>query len=394
MIDLEDRRTLVRNIEVAHGAGARLRPACQTAGITVRTLQRWKAHDGLVVGDKRPEAERALPGHALSEDERTRILAVANEPRFAALPPARIVPALADEGVYLASESSFQRLLREHGQNRHRGRSRAPQPSRRPTTHVATGPGQVWCWDMTCLPAQVQGHWFYLYLIMDLYSRKIVGWEVHARDDADHAAHLLKRTALAEGVHAMAEKPVLHGDNGSTLKATTVLAMLNWLGVKPSYSRPRVSDDNAFVESLFKTAKYRPQFPVGGFADLLQARAWAADFAHWYNFEHRHSGIRYVTPAQRHTGATGGQDEVRAARGLFADGPLDFALFIGHQCLGKDLPTITLGGFFQRRSTEVIVKALRCAVRDRDNAHDQTQFLISSFSHAQGIANSRDGFNP
>ncbi|MBT0964249.1 IS3 family transposase, partial [Denitromonas iodatirespirans] len=302
MIDLEDRRTLVRNIEVAHSAGARLQPACQCAGITVRTLQRWKAHDGLAVGDRRPEAERALPRHALSEDERARILAVANESRFAALPPARIVPALADEGVYLASESSFQRILRAHGQSRHRGRSRPPQPSRRPTTHIANGPGQVWCWDMTYLPARVQGHWFYLYLIMDLYSRKIVGWEVHASDDADHAAHLVKRTALAEGVHAMAAKPVLHGDNGSTLKATAVLAMLHWLGVKPSYSRPRVSDDNAFVESLFKTAKYRPEFPVGGFADLDEARAWAAQFAHWYNVEHRHSGIRYVSPAQRHAG--------------------------------------------------------------------------------------------
>ena len=140
MIDLEDRRTLVRNIEVAHSAGARLQPACQTARITVRTLQRWKAQGGLVVGDKRPDAERALPGHALNEDERTRILAVANESRFAALPPARIVPTLADEGVYLASESSFQRILRAHGQNHHRGRSRAPQPSRRPTTHIATEP--------------------------------------------------------------------------------------------------------------------------------------------------------------------------------------------------------------------------------------------------------------
>lgn len=302
MIDLEDRRTLVRNIEEAHGAGARLQPACQTAGITVRTLQRWKARDGLVVGDKRPNAERPLPDHALSDDERAQILALANEPRFAALPPARIVPTLADEGVYLASESSFQRVLRDHGQNHHRGRARAPQPSRRPTTHIATEAGQVWCWDMTYLPAHVQGHWFYLYLIMDLYSRKIVGWEVHASDDADHAAHLLKRTALTEGVHAMADKPVLHGDNGSTLKATTVLAMLHWLGVKPSYSRPRVSDDNAFVESLFKTAKYRPEFPARGFANLDEARDWAADFAHWYNFEHRHSGIRYVTPAQRHTG--------------------------------------------------------------------------------------------
>ena len=302
MIDLEDRRTLVQHIEVAHGAGARLRPACEMAGITVRTLQRWQAHDGIERGDRRPHAKRARPAHALTEDERAQILAVANEPRFASLPPARIVPALADEGVYLASESSFQRVLRAHGQSRHRGRSRPPQPSRRPTTHIATAPGKVWCWDMTYLPAHVQGHWFFLYLIMDLYSRKIVGWEVHASDDADHAAHLLKRTALAEGVHAMADKPVLHGDNGSTLKATTVLAMLNWLGVKPSYSRPRVSDDNAYVESLFKTAKYRPAFPLRGFADLAQARAWASDFAHWYNFEHRHSGIRYVSPAQRHTG--------------------------------------------------------------------------------------------
>lgn len=303
MIGLEDRQTMVHHIETAHAAGARLRPACEVAGITVRTLQRWRAEHGLIVGDRRPVTERPIPSHALTDEERARILAVANEPRFAALPPARIVPMLADENVYIASESSFQRVLRAHGQNRHRGRSREPQPSRAPTTHVATAPGQVWCWDMTYLPTEVQGQWFYLYLILDLYSRKIVGWEIHERDDADHAVHLLKRTALAEGIHAMATKPVLHGDNGSTLKATTVLAMLHWLGVKPSYSRPRVSDDNAFVESLFKTAKYRPEFPTHGFASLQEARAWGHDFVRWYNFEHRHSGIRYVTPAQRHAGA-------------------------------------------------------------------------------------------
>ena len=113
---------------------------------------------------------------------------------------------------------------------------------------------------------------------------------------------LLKRTALAEGLHALPQKPVLHGDNGSTLKATTVLAMLHWLGIKPSYSRPRVSDDNAFVESLFKTAKYRPEFPARGFASLDEARCWGQNFVHWYNVEHRHSGLRYVTPAQRHAG--------------------------------------------------------------------------------------------
>ena len=168
---------------------------------------------------------------------------------------------------------------------------------------IASAPGEVWCWDMSYLRGPVLGQWFYLYLILDLYSRKIVGWEVHKNDHADHAAHLVRRTALAEGIHAMTAKPVLHGDNGATLKATTVLAMLHWLGIKPSYSRPRVSDDNAYAESLFRTAKYRPEFPVKGFASLDEARAWAAKFMRWYNVDHRHSGIRYVSPQQRHSGA-------------------------------------------------------------------------------------------
>ena len=302
MIGLEDRRSLAQDIQAAHQAGARLHLACEVAGIDVRTLQRWRAGDGLARGDGRPLAVHPTPGHALSPAERQQILRVANEPRFADMPPARIVPALADEGVYLASESSFQRVLRAHGQTQHRGRAKPPRPSRAPTTHVATAPRQVWCWDMTYLPAQVAGRWFFLYLILDLYSRKIVGFEVHDNDDAAHATQFLKRTALAEGIHALANKPVLHGDNGATLKATTVLAMLYWLGVKPSYSRPRVSDDNAFVESLFRTAKYRPEYPAKGFADLQAARSWATEFVRWYNHDHRHSGIRYVTPAQRHAG--------------------------------------------------------------------------------------------
>jgi putative transposase len=238
----------------------------------------------------------------LSEAERARIIEVVNEPRFAETPPARIVPALADEGIYIASESSFHRVLRAHGQMHRRGRAQPPRRSRPPTTHIATGPGEVWCWDVTFLPAQVQGRWYYLYLILDLYSRKIVGFEVHDTDSAEHAAHLAKRAALAEGIHAKAVRPVLHGDNGATLKATTVLAMLYWLGIKPSYSRPRVSDDNAFVEALFRTAKYRPEFPLRGFVELDAARQWAARFVRWYNDEHRHSGIRYVTPGQRHAG--------------------------------------------------------------------------------------------
>jgi len=302
MIDLGDRQRLANDIQIAVGSGSRLSAACGIAGLDARTLQRWKAHGGLVGGDGRPQAVRPVPAHALSAAERAELLRVANEPRFAAVPPARIVPMLADEGVYLASESSFARVLREHGQTAHRGRARAPHQVRPPTTHIATAPRQVWCWDMTYLPATVMGRWFYLYLILDLYSRKIVGWEVHDRDDADHAVHLVRRTALAEGIAAMTTKPILHGDNGATLKATTVLAMLNWLGVKPSYSRPRVSDDNAYAESLFRTAKYRPEFPAKGFCDLAAARAWAAGFVRWYNIDHRHSGIRYVSPAQRHDG--------------------------------------------------------------------------------------------
>ena len=217
MIRLEDRQTLVAHIDVARAAGARLNLACDLAGIDERTFQRWKAGEGLQRGDGRPLAERATPAHALTESERTEILALVNEPRYADLPPARIVPALADEGRYIASESSFYRVLREAKQLRHRGRAQAPTAAARPpTTHLATGPRQVWCWDMTYLPTHVIGQWFFLYLILDLYSRKIVGFTVEVTDHSDHATHLVKRTALAEGIHRLATKPVLHGDNGST----------------------------------------------------------------------------------------------------------------------------------------------------------------------------------
>ena len=302
MTRLEDRQTLIGQIAEARGNGARQAPAYALAGIDPRTIQRWRKNDGLTRGDRRPDAIRPAPSHALTEEERARIVEVANEPRFAEVPPARIVPMLADEGVYIASESSFHRVLRAHGQMNRRGRARPPRRSRPPTTHIATRPGAVWCWDVTFLPATVQGRWFYLYLILDLYSRKIVGFEVHDTDSADHAAHLARRTALTEGVHAMPVRPVLHGDNGVTLKGTTVLAMLHWLGIEPSYSRPRVSDDNPYAEAVFRTAKYRPEFPVKGFAELDAARQWAVRFVNWYNDEHRHSGIGYVTPAQRHAG--------------------------------------------------------------------------------------------
>jgi putative transposase len=313
MTRLEDRQSMMGEIAQARAAGARLAPACALAGIDLRTLQRWRSAGGLAHGDRRPAADRPTPPHALSAAERARIVAVANEPRFADTPPARIVPTLADEGTYIASEASFHRVLRAQGQMNRRGRARPPRASPPPRTHIATRPGEVWCWDVTFLPARVQGRWFYLYLILDLFSRKIVGFEVQDTDTAEHAAHLIRRTAFAEGIPAMPVRPVLHGDNGATLKATTVLAMLHWLGIKPSYSRPRVSDDNAYAEALFRTAKYRPDFPLRGLVDLDAARQWAARFVQWYNHEHRHSGIRYVTPAQRHAGQDRSLVEARHA---------------------------------------------------------------------------------
>lgn len=202
------------------------------------------------------------------------------------------MPMLADEGLYPARESTFSRVMRDHGKTAHRWCAKAPKASRPPTTYTATGPNQVWCWDMTYQPALVRGRWFHLYLILVCTAARWPAGGVHDSDHLDHAAHLVPGTAQAEGITSATTKPVLHGDNGSTLKATTVLAMLHWLGVQPCYSGPRVSDDNAYVESLFRTAKYRPEFPAKGFADLDAARAWATNFVRWYNIDHRHSGMR------------------------------------------------------------------------------------------------------
>ena len=253
MTRLEDRMTLIEQITQARAGGARLALACMLAGIDPRTVQRWCKHDGLPRGDRRLDAVRPTPSHALSAEERARIIAVANEPRFAETPPARIVPELADEGYLHRQRVELpSRAARARANEPPWPGQAPPRPSRPPTTHIATAPGEVRCWDITFLPACVTGRWFYLCVTLDLYSRKIVDFEVHETDSADHAAHLARRTALAESVHAASAKSVLHGDNGATLKATTVLAMLHWLGIAPSYSRPRVSADNPFADARWR----------------------------------------------------------------------------------------------------------------------------------------------
>ena len=245
-------------------------------------------------------AKRPAPPNKLTEHEQHRILAVCNDPEYARLPPSQIVPRLADKGEYIASESSFYRVLKAHDQLHHRGRAKKRSQTKKPTTHIARKPNQVWCWDISYIPSRVRGQFWYLYLILDVYSRKIVAWEVHEQESGQLATELIERAVIAES--CIKSPLVLHADNGAPMTSTTFQAKLLELGITPSHSRPRVSNDNPFSESLFKTVKYCPQWPSQGFETLEDARQWMLEFVRFYNHEHRHSAIRFVTPCQRHNG--------------------------------------------------------------------------------------------
>lgn len=272
--------------------------------LDLRTLQRWQQtlREGARLEDgRRAAAATRRPVRKLSEAEREAILQVCNQGEFRSLPPSQIVPRLTDRGEYLASESTLYRVLRAAGQGQRRGKARAPSGRSRPRSHEATGPNQVWSWDITFLASSVRGAFYRLYLMEDIYSRKIVGNEVHAEECAEHASRLIHKACLAEGVHQPGL--VLHSDNGSPMKGATMLATLQRLGVVPSFSRPSVSDDNPYSESLFRTLKYTPAFPTRPFESLAAARRWVHRFVQWYNGEHRHSAVRFVTPNERHSGA-------------------------------------------------------------------------------------------
>lgn len=295
MINAPDRREAMQLIDEAVIAGARQASACEQLGLSERTVQRWRQTQE----DGRPGARHDAPANKLTQAERTALLAAANRPGYASLTPHQIVPKLADEGIYLASESTFYRVLKAAGQGQHRGRSKSP--IRRPlTTHQADGPNQVWCWDITWLPTTVKGRFYYWYMMKDIYSRKLVVNEVHENESSEHASLLLSRGCLREQT---AGRPlVLHSDNGTAMKGATMLATMYELGVVPSFSRPRVSNDNAYAEALFRTAKYCPLWPERPFDTLEEARLWVLGFVNWYNEQHRHSGLKYVTPNQRHRG--------------------------------------------------------------------------------------------
>lgn len=300
LISIPDRMKAVELIIEAIENGATQEKACLEIGLTSRTFQRWTS-DGELSEDGRPHAKRKDPRNKLSKEEELVIIETCNQPEYRSLPPSQIVPKLADKKIYLASESTIYRVLKKYTQQHHRGKSKKPV-KRVISTHKATGPNQVWMWDITWLQGPAKGIYFYLYLLLDLYSRKIVAWEIWSEESAENASILVRRAVMSEKRINYNQPLVLHSDNGSPMKGASLLETLYTLGITPSRSRPRVSNDNPYAESIFRTVKYCPSYPSGGFISLDLARSWVLKFVKWYNLEHQHSGISFVTPEQRHNG--------------------------------------------------------------------------------------------
>ena len=302
MISATDRLSTLELINEAKANGASLSKACKEMGIDEQTYFRWIKKLKLtgIIDDLRPTALRPPPTNKISFDEEEQILKVANSPEFADCSPKQIVPKLADQGIYIASESTIYRVLHKHSICHHRRKGKV-HGVREVPTHSADAPNQVWMWDITYLPGPIKGTFYFLYLISDLFSRYVVGWEVWLEQTAEHASMLVSKAHLAGHIKP-GDTLVIHSDNGSPMKGSTMLATLQSLGIVASFSRPRVSNDNAFAESLFSTFKSRPSYNGNGFASLDDARQFVASFVAWYNNEHYHSGICYLTPVQRHRG--------------------------------------------------------------------------------------------
>jgi len=284
-------------IDEAVQSGARRRRACETVGLSCRSVERWRAQG--TDGDDGRHGPKKSPKNKLSNLEREKVLQMANTPEYRDLSPRQIVPLLADKSIYVASESSFYRILHQEGQMAHRQLSRPA--THKPRQYSATGPEQVLSWDITYLRGPVRGLFYYLYMFVDIWSRKIMGWAVHEMESTQLAAQLLSDICSRIGVEPRGV--VLHADNGSAMKGSSMLATIQALGLIPSFSRPHVSDDNPFSESLFRTMKYRPWYPCKPFAVIAQAIQWVELFVRWYNQEHLHSAIGFVTPYDRHLGA-------------------------------------------------------------------------------------------
>ena len=293
---MEDRRSCIEMVQQAKANGARRQASCAVLEVSLRTVERWeKARDQ---GDQRRGPATGC-AHALSAQEKQAIVKVSSSPEYRDLSPWQIVARLADTGKYLGSESSFYRVLKQNDLLTHRHNSK-PRVHRRPKDLTAKTPNQVWSWDITYLSSPIRGAYYYLYLVEDIFSRMIVGWSIEEVESAEHAGRLIDRICQEQGIAK--GQLTLHSDNGGPMTGATMVATLERLGVIPSLSRPAVSDDNPYSESLFKTLKYRPSYPDRAFSSIDQAQQWVSRFVRWYNTEHLHSAIRFVTPSSRHLG--------------------------------------------------------------------------------------------
>jgi len=293
MTSLEQRTLIVGYVKEAIDNGAEQKKACETIDLEERTYQRWRDSS---FGDLRPNTPKSNP-KKLTDYEKQKILDICNQKEYQGESPNTIVPQLAEKGIYIASESMFYKVLKENNQLKYRGESK-PATVRQIPILTATGPNQVWSWDITYIKTKVRGLFFYLYLFMDIWSREITGWTINENESGNVAADTLDRICNEHNISEV----WLHSDNGSPMKCATMLSRMEALGVLASFSRPAVSNDNPFSESLFKTLKYRPGYP-GSFDTIEVAEKWMTGFVYWYNHVHRHSGIKYVTPHERHTGA-------------------------------------------------------------------------------------------
>lgn len=292
----KERKMILKIIDRAVESGARFNAVAKFMGLSTRTVNRWRNQG---VGKDQRQGPKDSPANKLTETERKQVLATANSPKFRNMSPKQIVPKLADQGTYIASESSFYRILREYDMMTHRQRAKPPT-SKAPKEQVATGPCRVWTWDITYLKSDVRGMFYYLYMFVDIWSRKIMAAKVFETESMEYSAKLFTNTCIIHGIGS--NELVLHSDNGGPMKGSTMQATLQKLGVTPSFSRPKVSDDNPFSEALFRTMKYRPEYPSAPFKSIEDAQIWVDNFVSWYNTKHLHSEIRFITPDDRHYG--------------------------------------------------------------------------------------------
>ncbi len=250
---------------------------------------------------------RRTPSRALSRQERQGALTVLHEPRFVDRAPAEVYATLLDEGQYLCSERTMYRILAESQEVRER-RDQLRHPSYRKPELLATTPNQVWSWDITKLLGPVKWTYFYLYVILDIFSRYVPGWLLAREENSSLAKRLIEETCQKQAIRP--GQLIIHSDRGSAMTSKPVALMLSDLGVTKSLSRPQVSNDNPYSEAQFKTLKYRPGFP-DRFGSVQDARTLCRDFFTWYNTEHRHSGIGMMTPEAVHLGRA---SEITAAR--------------------------------------------------------------------------------